>query len=113
MWITPGHLATRRRYAQVSSRSSASCTAEQVDAHGRDQGGTALGHTLTPSDRGAVAQMPTKALPDRGGSAAEQGEDSEHAAVQVWGGLQAELAEQLGAGRFDGSFADTEFAGDA
>ena len=46
-------------------------------------------------------------------SAAEQGEHGEDAAVHVWRWLQAELAEQLGAGCLDGSFADAEFAGDA
>jgi hypothetical protein len=61
------------------------------------------------SELAGVQQLrwPTRALPDRGGgSAPEQGEDGEHPAVQVWGGFQAELAEQLCGGRLDGSFAD-------
>jgi hypothetical protein len=45
-------------------------------------------------------------------SAAQQGEHGEHATVHVRGGLQAELAEQLGAGRLDGPLADAELAGD-
>jgi hypothetical protein len=71
--------------------------------------------TTLQTNTGNLRMTPSLACGEQkpGPLGTEQRQNCEDPSIEVWGGLQTQLAEELRTGRFDSSFAERQLVGDA